>query len=272
MKLAAAAPRQRNSSSRQSGRPRPGTSGVCGKGGGEGMLVIRHRVAAAEGACSAGSSKRRDRRRTNPSTSVAPAASCSRREATRSSRPSCSHTTPARPGWRRPSSMARRAPRRVLTRTMRAGSRPARARAGGYRSHWDVIHSNGPIRRASTAATNSAGAAPCSTAGPFANSSCTAPKPRPWPGNHASSSGTPNGRHADGDPVPVRRSKLAICMRRVAMVSACISRIPICLSPWHARTYGEQTGFGKRSFVRLLTQTGQRQRDQVYATRAASRG
>jgi len=69
-KLAAAAPRQRNSSSRQSGRPRPGTSGACGNGGSEGMLVIRQRVAAAEGAFSARSSKRRDRRRTKPSTSV----------------------------------------------------------------------------------------------------------------------------------------------------------------------------------------------------------
>jgi len=85
-KLAASAPRQRNSSSRQSGRPRPGTSGACGNGGGEGRPVIRQRVTAAEGAQSAGSSKRSERRKTKPSTPVAPAASCSRREATRSSR------------------------------------------------------------------------------------------------------------------------------------------------------------------------------------------
>jgi len=184
--------------------------------------VIRQRVAAAEGARSAGSSKRSERRKTKPSTPVAPAASCSRREATRSSRLSCSHTTPARPGWRRLSSITRRASCRVLTKIMRAGSRPARASAGGYKSRRAVIHSTEPARRANTPAANSAGAAPCSTAGPPANNSCTAPRARPWPGRQTSSSGTPKGRHGDAGPAPGLRCNAASCARRAAMVPVCM--------------------------------------------------
>ncbi len=75
-----APPRQRRSSTRQSGRTIPGGPA---KDGGVGRAVMRQRVTAALGASSAGSSWRRLRRSARQGTPPASAASCRRREVVR---------------------------------------------------------------------------------------------------------------------------------------------------------------------------------------------
>jgi hypothetical protein len=142
------------------------------------------------------------------------AASCSRREATRVSRPSSSATTAPRPGWRSPSSIAANTDLPASANRIRSGCKPTPARPGANRSGCCCTHSTGPASRDRMPATNRVAAAACSVSGPDEAASCSAANARPPPGKTPSIVVRPKGKTGVAAVRPCARSMRAIRSRR----------------------------------------------------------
>jgi hypothetical protein len=164
--------------------------------GAEGSAEIRQRVTAALASARTGSSPRATRRSAKPVTPPASAASCRRREAVSPSLPCTSPTTAASPRWRSPSSITNRTDLPASAMISRSGCSPAAARAGANRSCCSITQSTMPAIRATNPATNRLAAAPCSTSGPAAATSCRQESARPPAGRCTSTTSTPSGRTA----------------------------------------------------------------------------